>query len=253
MSITTTTFITINVEPSLPKRRGRPVKYKNDEERKKARREQVRRGVQVYRAKFKTPSVNAAELTVPTTNALAQPAGYTQIRAKRRVDRVVSAYQNNVEGSIKALVPLSCNQRVYILPPPEDLLMKGNGTLLLNSLLDDFLRATGSNEDWWPLVETSKYAKIAGGLIERSHLAAYSSQTGMLRKDKGLLRIAEAANYETIKAVRKYTHNDALKQFAVFLVMMIHDLVNYQVWCSRISCLKCIADHDTVLRVHERS
>lgn len=116
---------------------------------------------------------------------------------------------------------------------PMDVTM-GDKTMFMNNLFMDFrVGFRGSHqgcswnlltsiqscvqveEEWWPYSATATLPGLAGQLLEKSHIAAWASSVGMMRKDPGMLRLGESANLDTIKLLRKYTNDHYVQRLAI--------------------------------------
>lgn len=66
-------------------------------------------------------------------------------------------------------------------------------------------------------------------MLARSLVAAMGASLAIIRNDEGLMRLAERANIDTIRSLRRYTGHADVAQLAVPLIIMAYQLISFEV------------------------
>jgi hypothetical protein len=219
--------------PAVRRARGRPPKYRDEEERRAARRRQVLNAVKTHRSKKKQTDASA---TGESAISLATPPGFAvgfvlSNDGQEPRNEVVSSNSLMPSSSARPAVPKLDDEALEMkLPAPNDLIMR-NATLLVNNLLEDFLTLAGQSEDWWPWFQASDHIysnKIGAKLLGYSNVASFSACIGKARSDSGLISLGQAAYGDTLSILRRYTEDKYIRQVGIILVLMTNDMINHE-------------------------
>jgi hypothetical protein len=211
--------------------RGRPPKYRDDEERKVARRIQILKAVKNHRNKKKNEvredesctSLEAFKATLAAKPACSAKDVNLEILPTRHGD-------SNEVVSSEAFIAFEEQVAQARLPSLDNLVMR-NATLLVSSLLEDFFNLAGQSEDWWPWYNASEHLysnKIGARLLGYSNVANFASCMGKARGDQALSSMGRSAYCDTLALLRHYTQDKYIQQVGIILVLMTNDMINHE-------------------------